>query len=100
MRGFDGWARWSRQRNCQQESPPVPCYFLNLYDDLIVLDQEGFDFADQTAAETAARHNLLDVACAKLREGRLDLNDRIEIVDASGDVLHTLTLRDAVVIVG
>ena len=76
----------------------MPHYFFHLYDDLIVLDQEGKELPSLQAARENALDNAREMACAEVLDGHLNLKHRIEIADESGKVLATVPFRDVVVV--
>jgi hypothetical protein len=76
----------------------VPRYFFHLYDELVVLDQEGKDLPSLQAAHETALDNAREMACAEVLDGHLNLTHRIEIADESGKVLGTVHFRDVVVV--
>jgi hypothetical protein len=76
----------------------VPHYFFHLYDDLIVLDQEGKELPSLQAARENALDNAREMACAEVLDGHLNLKHRIEIADESGKVLATVPFQDVVVV--
>ena len=78
----------------------VPRYFFDLYDDLIVPDDEGQELPDPTAAEQAAIRNARQIASAQVLDGRLNLDHRIEVRAETGDLLLTLSFRDVIEVTG
>jgi hypothetical protein len=71
-------------------------YFFNLYDDDVVLDEEGSELPDLDAARARAFAGARDMACAEVLEGHLTLDHRIEVVDESGERVCTVHFRDVV----
>jgi hypothetical protein len=76
----------------------VPRFFFHLYDDGIVLDQEGQELPDIEAAREKALGQARDMICAEVQLGHLSLRHRIEIEDERSRVLLTVQFRDAVII--
>jgi len=77
----------------------MPLYYFHLYDGCDwVPDTEGIELADDAAVEAAALWQARDVMAGDIREGRIDLNLRIVIDDASGARAHTLSFADALTI--
>lgn len=74
----------------------MPRYFFHVYDDLIVSDQHGIDFADAETACAAALAGAREMMCDQLVKGRLCLYHRIEVEDEGGRVILTLPFGDAV----
>jgi hypothetical protein len=73
----------------------VPRYYFHLHDTLGVLDEEGAEFADVAGAREYALANARDMVCADVRNGAVNLDHRIEIVDEEGERVLTLTFGDA-----
>jgi hypothetical protein len=75
-------------------------YFFHLYNDLIVMDEEGREFPDLDAAYAngikEAREAMLDTVAA----GRINLSHWIDIADDGGTVLATVSFREAVAVEG
>ncbi|MCP3732708.1 hypothetical protein M9978_20015 [Sphingomonas sp. MG17] len=71
-------------------------FFFHVINDIGVPDEEGEDFDNLAAAHLRAIDYARDLASASVRQGRLDLQHRIEINDAEGKVLATVTFADAV----
>lgn len=71
-------------------------YFFNLYDDLIIHDEDGAVFDSTDEAKAYAVRNARDVACGQVMQGYLALDHRIEITDHHGNVLATVRFDDAI----
>ena len=71
-------------------------YFMHLMDDIDqVLDDEGVLMSEEAvvgAALLAAR----DCMAGDIRTGRLRLDQRIDVHDEGGELVHTLSFKDAV----
>jgi hypothetical protein len=74
----------------------VPHYYLHLYNDLVVADEEGFDFRDLEAARAGAIENIRGLICETVRRGCINLSHRIDIADEHGDVLASVKFGEAV----
>jgi hypothetical protein len=73
----------------------MPRYFLHLKDGVDeILDEEGIELSPAAvagAALLAAR----DCMAADVKQGRLDLNHRIDVYDESGEIAQTLVFAEA-----
>ncbi len=76
----------------------MPKYFFHLHNDEVALDEEGQDFDSVADARADAIFNLRSLASEQVTQGRLNLDDRIEIADETGTVVDTVTVRDAVIV--
>ena len=75
----------------------MPRYYLNLFDDLDVPDDEGDEFPDLAAAREAAIEGARSLMSDHVRYGQpIDLTHRIEIADSSRNVVAILTFADVV----
>ena len=74
----------------------MPRFFFHLYDDTVVFDREGQDFANGTAAHEAAIGAAREMICAEVMEGHLGLNHRIEVTDANDLPVATVLFKDVV----
>jgi hypothetical protein len=61
----------------------VPRFFFHLYDDMVVLDEEGKVLPSTDAAREDALANARHMACAEVLDGHLGLNHRIEVTDSN-----------------
>lgn len=78
----------------------MPRFHLNLFNDVESVDEEGGEFADLAAAQTAATAGGRDVMAAHLRAGDpIDLAHRIEVTDGGGTIVAVLWFRDLVTII-
>lgn len=78
----------------------MPRYYLNIYNDADVLDEEGMEFPDLAAAKQEAIRGARGMMADHLLEGRpITLDHRIEIADANGTVLVKIPFRELVTIV-
>jgi hypothetical protein len=74
----------------------VPRFFFHLYDDMVVLDQEGKELPTAEAARKEAVRSARHLACAEVLDGHLGLNHRIEVTDANDAPVATVTFKEAV----
>jgi hypothetical protein len=73
----------------------MPRYFFDLRNDPDARDDEGRELPDLAAARETALEAARDMACADIRNGELNLNHAIDVTDAQGATLFTITFRDA-----
>jgi hypothetical protein len=75
-------------------------YFFHLYNDTIVMDEEGVELADLEAAHVngikEARELMLDTVAA----GRINFSHWIDIADETGAVVGSVSFREAVAVEG
>lgn len=76
----------------------MPRYHLNLYNDVVSIDDEGVELPDLEAARDAAIVNIRDVMKDELVTGHITLGHRVEIVNERGRILATVFFRDAVTV--
>lgn len=74
----------------------MPRFYFHLYDDTVVLDEEGQELPDADTAAAWAKRSARELLCEGLRAGSLDLRHRIEVKDEAGETVHLLMFRDAV----
>jgi hypothetical protein len=74
----------------------VPRYFFHVYDDIVMLDDEGMELADAEAARAAALAGAREMMCDQIRHGRLALGHHIEVEDEAGSPVFSLSFADAV----
>ena len=74
----------------------MPRYFFHLYDDMIVLDEEGMELPGNDEAGRMALLNARSLAAATVLKGHLNLSHRIEVVDVRGEPVLTIPFSDAV----
>jgi hypothetical protein len=74
-------------------------YFLHLKDSTDeVLDPDGVELLED-AVPAAALRSARDCISGDVKNGRIDLHYRIEVMNESGQLVHTLPFSDAVEIV-
>jgi hypothetical protein len=76
----------------------MPRFFFHVFDDLVLLDDEGIELADVHAARDAALAGARAMICDQVRKGRLTLHHRVEVEDEGGAPVLTLAFGDAVTI--
>ena len=74
----------------------MPRFFFHLFDDTVVLDEEGRELPDAEAAKQEGISNARQIACAEVMEGHLGLNHRIEVTDVNDSPVATITFKDVV----
>ncbi|MFL6845019.1 MAG: DUF6894 family protein [Allosphingosinicella sp.] len=74
----------------------MPRYFFHIYDDLVLVDDEGLELADDEAARSQALAGARGMMCDQLRAGHLTLHHRVEVEGEAGESLLILTFGDAV----
>lgn len=76
-------------------------YFFHLCnDEETVLDIEGRKFENLEEVRHATIEAARDIMCSDVREGRLKLNQRIDVIDEHNKVAYSLKFTDAVRIIG
>jgi hypothetical protein len=79
----------------------MPHYHLNLYNDVVVIDEEGSDYVDLAAAQVAATRSARELMAEHVALGRpINLGHRMEVLDEHGEVLSVLYFRDLVTFSG
>ena len=77
----------------------MPRYFMHLIDSTdILLDPEGMEMLAE-AIPAKALFAARDCMAGDVKDGRLDLHYRIEVLKESGELVHTLPFSEAVEIV-
>lgn len=72
-------------------------YHLHLFNDTDIIDEEGRDFPDLSAAEAEAVRSARDVIADHILGGRpICLRHRMEITDAAGTLLKVIAFQDVV----
>jgi hypothetical protein len=77
----------------------MPRFFFHLHDDLTVPDEDGRELADLEAAKACGIEEARNVAADQVRDGKLDLNHRIDVADEQSVVVHTIRFADAIAVV-
>jgi len=77
----------------------MPRYFFDLHNDVDVLDPEGKELPDLSAA---VAHALLEartmIQASVADTGRIDLRHHIDVRDESGSIVHVMHFEDAVAV--
>lgn len=77
----------------------MPRYYLNLFNDVDTIDEEGADFPDLAEARKGAVDAARALIAEHVTKGQpIDLGDRIEVADAAGEVLAVIRFREVVTI--
>jgi hypothetical protein len=76
-------------------SGAMPLFYFNVYNDDITIDEEGCELPGFAAARELALDSARDLVCESVHRGHLNLDHRIEVLDAAGEVVLVLTFRDA-----
>ena len=90
---------WVKVRNhCASKlfSQTVPRYFFDLHNDVDVHDHEGKDLPNLDAARANALIEAREMMTESIKEGKLNLNHRIEVRDDSSAVIYVLHFGEAV----
>jgi hypothetical protein len=78
----------------------MPPYYFHLYNDMVVMDEEGRELPDMAAAREHAIEGARSLMAEQIMAGRLRLQHRIEVADEEGRVLMTIPFRELVNIEG
>lgn len=73
----------------------MPRYFMHVFSDGLTRDEEGAVLPDLDAARDHALEGARALVCDQIREGYLNLDDRIEIEDEDGRALLAISFREA-----
>ena len=76
----------------------MPRFFFHVNDDLVVDDQEGRELPDADSARQSAVVEARVLMCETLRQGRITLSHRIEVLDEAGKTVAVVPFGDAVII--
>jgi hypothetical protein len=76
----------------------VPRFFFHVFEDGLLLDDEGLELADVEAARGAALAGARGMMCDELKGGRLTLRHRVDVEDENGAPVLSLPFADAVTI--
>ena len=75
----------------------MPRFYFNIRDgDALIEDPDGSDLRDLDVARTEALAAAREILANRLRANRILDGQRIEITDAAGDVLATVSLKDVI----
>jgi hypothetical protein len=78
----------------------VPHYFFHLYNDLIVMDEEGMELDDLEAAHANGIKEAREQMQETVGLGRINFSHWIDIADESGAVVGSVSFREAVAVKG
>jgi hypothetical protein len=78
----------------------MPRYFFHVFDDIEAVDHEGLECPDAEDAVGGAVKAARELAADQVRQGRLHLDHRIEVVDGDGSAVATIQFRDCVLVHG
>ena len=78
----------------------MPRFYFHLYNDEDTFDREGMELPDEAAAHEQAVRAAKDMASQGVADGRLVLDNRIEVVNERGDTIDTVYFRDVVHVEG
>jgi hypothetical protein len=78
----------------------MPLYYFNLHDSMDIIDDEGRDLPDISAARAEAINAAHEIMCEQVRSGKIDLSSRIEVEDRDRRPVLTLPFRAVVKIEG
>jgi hypothetical protein len=74
----------------------VPLYYFNLINDVTVIDNEGVELADATAARAHALIEARHMAADTVSRGHFTGSHRIDFVDAEREPVGTVRFDEAV----
>jgi len=78
----------------------MPRYFFNLSDGTYYADEDGQDLPSANAARDVAMETARGIMADEVKTGELNLQEKILISDADGQIVTTIAFRDAVRITG
>lgn len=79
----------------------MPRYFFDVHDDIETLDEAGLEFPSLEVAREQAIEDAREMASEGIRRlGRVDLDHFIDVRDEAGEVMLTLTFRQAFTVRG
>ena len=74
----------------------MPRYFFNVYDDVIAQDEEGRELPNLAAARLEAIRGARGLISEQVSHGYIVLSHWIDVIDAQGETVLTITFGDAV----
>lgn len=75
----------------------MPLYFFHVRSDgSEILDPDGVEYPDLDAARRAAVAGARSIISEEAKDGRLPLDERIDVEDGDGKILLSLSFLDAV----
>ena len=78
----------------------MPRYFFHVYNDIVATDEEGMELPDLAAAREQALEAARELVCESVHKGQLNLDHRIEVEDAQGNMVLCVSYRDAFTVTG
>ena len=79
-----------------EKAAAMPRYRFNIHDSSgLVEDEEGLELPDTEAARAKAIAGARSLVAGDVLEGRLDLGGRIEVLDADGRLLFSISFAEA-----
>ena len=74
----------------------MPLYYFNIHNgDGLTGDEEGRELPDDGAAHAEALQGIRSILAEEVRQGRLDLDGRIEVLDGAKRPLFSVTYAEA-----
>lgn len=73
----------------------MPRFFFNLYDDVVVADEEGVELPGVEAARLLALVSARDLMGAQVHHGYIVLSHWIDVLDETGAIVLHLPFGDA-----
>jgi hypothetical protein len=78
----------------------VARFFFHLRDGIdVLLDPDGREFADASKIPAAALAEARSIVSHDALEGRILLDQHIDVADASGAIVHSVAFHDAVEVI-
>jgi hypothetical protein len=76
----------------------VPRFFFHVFEETLLVDDEGIELADVEAARGAALAGARSMMCDDLKSGHLSLHHRVDVEDENGAPVLSLAFGEAVTI--
>jgi hypothetical protein len=77
----------------------MPRYYIDLYNDIDSIDEEGADYPDLAAAKMAAMQAARALMAEQIKQGRaVTLHHRIEVADEGRKVLAVISFGELITI--
>ena len=77
----------------------MPPFYFHLFDDVLILDEEGVELPDVATAREVALQSARDVLAAEMiSKGSITLRHRIDVEDEDHHTVLTLPFRSAVTV--
>lgn len=73
----------------------MPRYYFHLRNEFDAEDEEGLELPDLAAARLSAMEAARELCCADIKQGWLNLDYRIDVANEQGDLVLTVTFREA-----